>query len=266
MSTSKATKIQHGSYTFYKSQASLFPYEVHLNAFKISHILTGFLWLLHIGILFVLLYQIQRDEPHMPWKIWIALFCELFLAIPETVTACTIVLALFSGKSAHPRADYLLHGDEAPSVDIMITCCGEPVNIVINTVAAAAAQDYPIGRFRVFVLDDGHDAELQHAVEMLKLRLKSEASRSINYLSRTVPQGQQSHFKSGNLRFGIEESQCLGAGSELLAGLDADMIPEPDWLRRMVPHLLLQDEVALACGPQVESSVHYPRLPTFSSA
>lgn len=109
MSTSKVTKIQHGSYTLYKSQAILFPYEVYLNAFKISHLLTWSLWLLHIVILFALAYQIQRDEPHMPWKVWIALFCELFLAIPEAVTACTIVLALFSGKSAQPRADYRLH-------------------------------------------------------------------------------------------------------------------------------------------------------------
>ena len=217
-------------------------------------------------ILFALAYQIQRDEPHMPWKVWIALFCELLLAIPEVVTAYTITLALFSGKSAQPRADYRLQGDEAPSVDIMITCCGEPVSIVINTVAAGAAQDYPLGKFRVFVLDDGHDTELQHAVEMLKLRLNSAASRSVHYLSRTVPPGQQSHFKSGNLRFGIETSQCMGAGSDFLAGLDADMIPEPDWLRRMVPHLLLQDEVALACGPQVKSSTHTLRPPTFSSA
>ena len=191
----------------------------------------------------------------MPWRVWIALLSESFLTILEATAAFDMILALLSGKAAQPRPEYRLCGHAAPSVDILITCCGEPISIIMNTVLAVAAQDYPVPNFRVFVLDDGHDDELRHAVEMLQLRRNSVASPLVMYLSRIVMPGEESHFKSGNLRFGIEESQRLGAGSEFLAGLDADMIPEPDWLRRMVPHLLLQDEVAMACGPQVRSLI-----------
>lgn len=259
MSPSKAAKILQGPYTIHKSPANLFLFETHLGAFKASQILTWLLCILHFIVHFSLAYKVHQDGPDVPWQVWIALLSEFFLIIPEATTACTIIPALLSGKAAKPRPDYRLCGHPVPSVDIMITCCGEPVNIIINTVLAAAAQDYPARKLRVFVLDDGHDAGLRHAVDKLQLHRDKATSPSIIYLSRTLQPGEQSHFKSGNIRFGIEESQRLESGSELFAGLDADMIPEPDWLRRMVPHLLLQDEVAMACGPQVSKST--PWLP-----
>lgn len=247
------TKIQNGAYTFARSPARLFPFEIHLNAFMISHLFTWSLWLLHISVHFALALILQRERPEVPWQLWVALIGELVFSIPEALTACTITLALCSGKAAQPRPCYRICGHVAPSVDVMITCCGEPAAIIINTIAAAAAQNYPAGRLRIFVLDDGHDAELQYAVEnlILKLQRHEPVGPPVIYLSRTVAHGELSYFKSGNLRFGIEQSQQLGTASEFLAGLDADVIPEPDWLRRMVPHLLLQDKVALACGPQV---------------
>ncbi|MCJ1230379.1 hypothetical protein MMC12_007052 [Toensbergia leucococca] len=250
MSTSKAIEIQQESYTLHETPAIPFPFEVYLNAFSIVHFLSWTLWLLHILTHLAFAYQIKQDASHVPWRIWIAVLSDLLLAIPELLTACNIGLALCTGKAAHPRPSYRLHGRVAPSVDIMITACGEPADMVINTVAAAAAQDYPPKQFRIFVLDDSRDADLRHAVDLLKLGLDRVAGPQVIYLSRTVMPGQPSYFKSGNLRFGIEQSQRLGEGSMLLAGLDADMIPEPSWLRQMVPHLLLREEVAIACGPQ----------------
>ena len=176
MAKSNNSEIQHGLYRFQKSQPILYPFELHLNAFRLSHILTWSLCILHTTILSVLACSLQREGPTTPWQIWIALLAELSLNIPEAMTASTILLALFSGKAAQPRPAYRLEGHVAPSVDIMITCCREPVEIFINTIKAAAAQDYHIGRSRVFVLDDGYNAELQQAVEMLKLRLGKTTS------------------------------------------------------------------------------------------
>lgn len=203
---------------------------------------------------FYLAYKIQQGVAQLPWQIWLALLGNLLLTIPELVTACTITLAICSGKATKPRPGYRLRGHVAPSVNIMITSCGEPTEVVINTITAAAMQDYPSERFRVFVLDDGHDIGLRHAVDLLNLRLGKAAGPAVLYLSRTLQPGQESNFKSGNLRFGIDESQFLGEGSEYLAGLDADMIPEQDWLRRMIPHLLVDGNVAIAAGPQVRST------------
>lgn len=40
-------------------------------------------------------------------------------------------------------------------------------------------------------------------------------------------------------------------GAEFVAGLDADMIPEPGWLRTIMPHMLDDPLIALGCPPQV---------------
>jgi cellulose synthase/poly-beta-1,6-N-acetylglucosamine synthase-like glycosyltransferase len=141
-------------------------------------------------------------------------------------------------------------GKSSPTVDVCVTCCGEPVDVVVDTVEAAAAQDYPPQRYRVFLLDDGHDERLREAIEVLGKRSAANRGPKIMYLSRQVKPGVKSYFKAGNLQFAIEETERLG-GSDLLASLDADMIPEHDWLRKMVPHLIVEDRLALACPPQV---------------
>ena len=43
----------------------------------------------------------------------------------------------------------------------------------------------------------------------------------------------------------------LAEQAEIFASVDADMIVKPDWLTRMLPHLLLDENVALACPSQV---------------
>ena len=129
-SSSKATEIQQGSYTFKEFPAKLFLFERYLNAFKVSQILTWSISLLHLIVHFSLVYT--RHGPDVSWQVWIALLSDLFLVIPEATTACTVILSLLSGKAASPRPDYRLCGHLAPSVGIMITCCGEPVSIVIN--------------------------------------------------------------------------------------------------------------------------------------
>ena len=60
----------------------------------------------------------------------------------------------------------------------------------------------------------------------------------INYLARKKIAGVPHHYKSGNLRFGFDESAKLFP-SPYVASLDADSIVHRLWLRRALPHLLL---------------------------
>lgn len=160
------------------------------------------------------------------------------------------MLALFAVPEEEVRSRLQFVGSSAPMVDVLITCCGEPIDIIINTATAAASQEYPSHRYRVFILDDGHDGDLREAIRALHEMSTSRNKVSVTYLSRTVKPGIKSYFKAGNLQFGIEKTARLG-GSEILAGLDADMIPERDWLKKMVPHLIADARTALACPPQV---------------
>lgn len=112
---------------------------------------------------------------------------------------------------------------------------------------AAAAVDWPTDRFRVVVLDDGGSGELQKAVETLAL-----VYSNVYYTARTKVKGVPHHFKAGNLNHGLHFVHGLpGGAGDYIAALDADMIPEPDWLRAIIAHLVIDPKLALSCPPQV---------------
>lgn len=161
-----------------------------------------------------------------------------------------LIFTLLCAQESRSRPGYELLGNEAPSIDVFVTCCGEQVDVILDTVAAATAQDYPKSKFIVFVLDDGHNEELRRGVGQVSKNLERLDGPQLIYLSRKVEVGVKSYFKAGNIQFGIEESKAR-SGSEYIASLDADMIPEPNWLRKMVPHLILEDIIALVAPPQV---------------
>jgi cellulose synthase/poly-beta-1,6-N-acetylglucosamine synthase-like glycosyltransferase len=145
------------------------------------------------------------------------------------------------------RPKLRLVGKNVPTVDVFITCCKEDVDIVLDTTRAACAVDYPQDRFRVVVLDDGKDAELEKAIEDL-----SQEYPNLYYHARIKIKGVPHHFKAGNLTGGTDfVTRVDGGEGEFIAALDADMIPEPDWLRAIIAHMVNDSEMALVCPPQV---------------
>lgn len=151
---------------------------------------------------------------------------------------------LIKGRS---REKLRIVGDNTPTVDVFVTCCKEDIEIITDTVRAAAAVDWPSKHFRVVVLDDGADAELQRAVNDLSLLYSN-----VFYTARQKIKGVPHHFKAGNLNNGLDFVKTLpGGASAYIAALDADMIPEPSWLRAVLAHLVIEPQLALACPPQV---------------
>lgn len=148
---------------------------------------------------------------------------------------------------ARRREKLRIVGNDTPAVDVFITCCGEDNQLVLDTVLAAAAQDWPVTRFRVVVLDDKHDVELERQVGEIHAR-----APHVFYAARTKIAGVPHHFKAGNLNHGLEfVKQLNGGAGEFMAALDADMIPEPDWLRAVIAHLVVDSQLAMSCPPQV---------------
>ncbi|KAL9044833.1 MAG: hypothetical protein Q9214_002057 [Letrouitia sp. 1 TL-2023] len=254
-------EIQRDRYAILSSPAAPVPLELRPYIFKASVLITWSLYLVYSVYELALTYLLQRSmSQRVLWRTWITVFAEFCLSFQEAVLGFNILFALFTAEEGgeHPRPSLWLKGQKAPRVDVLITCCGEGVDVLANTILAAASQDYPEGRLRVFVLDDRASEELRSAVETID---KKKGTAQVKYLSRTVKEGQKSLFKAGNLRFGIEESK-RGGGAEFVAGLDADMIPESGWLRKMVPHLEVDESVGIACPPQVNIYFLYiPRLP-----
>ncbi|RDW76064.1 hypothetical protein BP5796_06885 [Coleophoma crateriformis] len=173
----------------------------------------------------------------------------LFIAAEGCVACPALLHQLYQMLSIRGRSRPRLRlvGDDCPTIDVFITCCGEDVDVVLDTTRAACAVDYPKDRFRVVVLDDGKDENLQAAVENL-----SSEYPNCYYYARIKIKGVPHHFKAGNLTGGTDLSTKLPGGcGEYIAALDADMIPEPDWLRAIVPHLIQDDKMALVCPPQL---------------
>ncbi|KAK5111282.1 hypothetical protein LTR85_012223 [Meristemomyces frigidus] len=127
----------------------------------------------------------------------------------------------------------------------------------MDTVAGAAIQDYPKHRYRVFILDDANDSDLKRQIDDFNANewTKRLGIQPVVYLNRSKGPGVLHHYKAGNLDSGIRTSKDQYGSSELIAGLDADMIPEPDWLARTVPHLVLSPGLALVSPPQYSYTI-----------
>jgi len=103
------------------------------------------------------------------------------------------------------------------SVDILVPCCGEPLEVVRTTLRAVTQISYP--GFKVFVLDDGASPQVAALSQSL----------GFHYLSRAAEGLDLKDSKSGNLNFGLSRSQ-----GELILVLDADQVPAPEILSHLV--------------------------------
>ncbi|KAG4429426.1 hypothetical protein IFR05_015089 [Cadophora sp. M221] len=174
---------------------------------------------------------------------WIFVVIEMGVAFPSLMIQLWQSLAV-KGRT---REKLRIVGDTVPTIDVFITCCGEDIDVVLDTARAAAAVDWPFDRFRVVVLDDGGSSDLQSAIEDLAI-----VYPNMYYTARVKTKGVPHHYKAGNLNHGLQFVHGLpGGAGEFMAALDADMIPEPEWLRAIIAHLVIDSDLALSCPPQL---------------
>lgn len=107
--------------------------------------------------------------------------------------------------------------DHPPPVDVLVTCCGEPLPIIHTTLQAIRRIAYE--PLTVYVLDDAASPQ----VEALACSL------GFHYHSRERAGLPRRDAKSGNLNFGLGLSQ-----GEFILVLDADQVPQPDIITRLV--------------------------------
>lgn len=118
-----------------------------------------------------------------------------------------------------------------PSVTIQLPMFNEP-NVAARLIDAAASIEYP-GALDIQVLDDSTDGTPSLVAELVaKWRSGGVA---IEHIRRTNRGG----FKAGALANGMAMSR-----SELFAVFDADFVPPPDILTRMVPHFAKDADAA----------------------
>jgi cellulose synthase (UDP-forming) len=119
------------------------------------------------------------------------------------------------------------------TVDVFITTYGEDLATIRRTVAAAVAMQ---GEHRTWVLDDGRSDDVRDLAEELGAR----------YVRR--PNGNGA--KAGNVNHALSIAK-----GEFFVILDADFVPNPDFLYETVPFFAAPD-VAFVQTPQTYGNTH----------
>ena len=144
--------------------------------------------------------------------------CQNFFLLTAEILSF-LLLCLLGYDSWHLRGHRPegLPCSRRPDVDIFIPCCGEPLEIVSATLRAAQGIAYQPRQ--VYVLDDTGSEGVAALARSL----------GFAYFSRALEGVPRQDSKSGNLNFGLSRSQ-----GELILVLDADQVPAPEILDRLV--------------------------------
>ncbi|KAK1958618.1 family 2 glycosyltransferase [Colletotrichum sublineola] len=201
------------------------------------------MYLLYLGLRIYCVISAQQLSNEVYAQAWVFIAVEVVVAVPAIMHN---IWTMWSMKKRQ-RPKLRLMGDDVPTVDVLLTCCGEEDDLVLDTARAACDVDYPRDRFRVIICDDGKSAGLEAGIAALAMTYPN-----VHYLARPKYPGVPHHFKAGNLNYALDFVHTMpGGAGQFMAALDADMIPERDWLRAILPHMLIDPKVALACPPQL---------------
>jgi cellulose synthase/poly-beta-1,6-N-acetylglucosamine synthase-like glycosyltransferase len=130
------------------------------------------------------------------------------------------------------KKDYAVVDETAPTVDIYLPCCKEPLEILENTYKYVQKMEYPEGRLKVHVLDDG-------AMEEVKALA---AKYGFNYICRD---DRPRLKKAGNLRWAFARTD-----GEYFVIYDADFCPRHDYLTELIPRMRGDPNIAIIQTPQ----------------
>ncbi len=125
-------------------------------------------------------------------------------------------------RRLQPEPQRLFAEDELPVVTVQLPLFNE-MYVVERLLAAVAAVDYPRERLEIQVLDDSTDETCEVASRAVE-RYRREGF-DISYIHRDDRTG----FKAGALENGMKTAK-----GELVAIFDADFVPKPDCLRKLV--------------------------------
>ncbi len=116
------------------------------------------------------------------------------------------------------------HFADLPKITVQLPIFNEQF-VIDRLLEACCKLDYPKDRLQIQVLDDSTDETTTVAAELVERYCA--AGNPIVYLHRTNRYG----YKAGALDEGLKT-----ATGELVAIFDADFVPAPDWLMKVVHH------------------------------
>ncbi|CAB4282918.1 unnamed protein product [Prunus armeniaca] len=176
--------------------------------------------------------------------VYISLAMSLMLFFERLYMGIVIILVKLFWKKPEKRYKYEpiqedleLGSSNFPVVLIQIPMFNEREVYKIS-IGAACGLSWPSDRLVIQVLDDSTDPTIK---QMVELECQRWASKGINirYQIRETRGG----YKAGALKEGLKRSYVKHC--EYVAIFDADFRPEPDYLRRAIPFLVHNPDIAL---------------------
>lgn len=172
------------------------------------------------------------------WRV--TTFLTLSMTIPMWI-------AMAQWRPAYPMNGQPPEGEDVPTVDIAICTYKEEVGEIVDTIIACQRVEYPENMLHVYVLDDGHRAEMKEVCRQLQ---RSDLLRHpLTYVDRPDNKGK----KAGNINHWLRKFEH--ESGEFFIILDADMQPFPDMLDILMGHYfglspLEQETCAFIQSPQ----------------
>ncbi len=118
-------------------------------------------------------------------------------------------------------------------MDVFIATYNEPLDLVLKTAIAARDMDYP---HETWILDDGDRAEFATAARRI----------GVGYITRGPEwDGRQRFAKAGN----VNNALSMTTG-EFVAIFDADQVPEPRFLDRVLGYFDAEEVAFVQTPPQ----------------
>ncbi|NDJ75604.1 MAG: glycosyltransferase [Chloroflexi bacterium] len=171
----------------------------------------------------------------------------------------SVVLALYSASFFLLIALYMLKrrqppvAPQVPDVELLSVTLQLPVYnerlVVERLIDAVDALDYPRDKLVVQVIDDSTD----DTTDILRDKVAAWQSTGLNIVLLRRP--DRTGYKAGALAHGLTltDTDCVGI-------FDADYVPAPDFLRRVMPHFNADPSVALVQTRAAHLNVDYNLL------
>jgi cellulose synthase/poly-beta-1,6-N-acetylglucosamine synthase-like glycosyltransferase len=127
-------------------------------------------------------------------------------------------------KAAHEALPPMPAGKPWPMVTVQLPIYNE-LYVVERLIDSIAAFDYPRELLEIQVLDDSTD----ETVDLVAAKVAALRAEGIDIAH--IRRGSRQGFKAGALKEGLGIAK-----GEFIAIFDADFLPHPDFLRRIIPH------------------------------
>ncbi|KAH6898001.1 family 2 glycosyl transferase [Thelonectria olida] len=168
-----------------------------------------------------------------PFYTWYALFAGiicLYLLLSYGIGICGKdydYKAHLDRIAAHPITE-----ETAPTVDVFLPCCYEPLEILENTYKYIAKLDWPASKLKIYVMDDGAQDQV---------RALAEKYGFIYHVRDNRPHLR----KAGNLRWNFTRTN-----GDYFIIFDADFCPRADFIKELVVEHLADEKTAIVQSPQ----------------